>query len=165
MDVHPILVHFPIVLLLVGVVFDAIGILGNRPYFLRTGFLLFALGALAAIPAALSGDQAADTTQHIAGVAADLDWHNTLGTTTALLAVFLTLLRAHLTFRRRFAGPVRALYLAGAVGAALLVAASGYTGGRLVYDHGAGTHPVIRTLKIEPDSPARLPRSDTFQSQ
>lgn len=165
MDFHPLIIHFPIALLIVGVICDAIGILGKRDLFLSTGFLLFALGALASIPAALTGDHVADTAQHITGIADDLDWHDTLGTATTLLAVILTLIRTHLIFKKQFTSTVQYIYLIFAVGVAILVGASGYTGGRLVYDFGAGTHPVIKTLNIEPETPTRVPRSDTFQSQ
>ena len=165
MDFHPLIIHFPIALLIVGVICDIIGILGKRDLFLTIGFLLFALGAFTSIPAALSGNHAADTAQHIAGITNDLDWHDTLGTATTLLAVAITLIRVHFTFKKQFTGTIQYLYLTLAIGVAILVGASGYTGGRLVYDFGAGTHPVIKTLKIKPEAPTRVPRSDTFQSQ
>lgn len=165
MDFHPLIIHFPIALLIVGTLCDAIGILGKRDFFLRTGFLLFALGAFTSIPAALTGDYVADTAQHIEGIYDDLDWHDTLGTATTLIAVLLTLTRAHLTFKKQFVGAVQYIYLLVGIIVALLVSASGYTGGRLVYDYGAGTHPVIKTLNIKSDAPTRVPRSDTFQSQ
>jgi uncharacterized membrane protein len=165
LDFHPLLIHFPIALLIVGAICDAIGILGKRDLFLRTGFLLLVLGAFMSILAALTGDHVADTAHHIAGIYDDLDWHDTLGTATAIIAVLLTLIRTHFTFKKQFTGTVQYIYLLFAIGVAILVGASGYTGGRLVYDYGAGTHPVIKTLKIEPESPTRVPRSDTFQSQ
>lgn len=165
MDFHPLIIHFPIALLIMGVICDTIGIVGKRDLFLSIGFLLFGLGALTTIPAALTGDHVANTAQHIAGIAHDLDWHDTLGTSTALLAVTLTLVRTHLTLKKQFTGIVQYVYLMFAIGVAILVGASGYTGGRLVYDFGAGTHPVIKTLKIQPETPTRIPRSDTFQSQ
>lgn len=165
MDFHPLVIHFPIALLIVGTLFDAIGILGHRDLFLRTGYLLFTLGALTSIPAALTGDHSAQTAQHIPSIYDDLDWHDTLGTATALTAVLLTLARTHFTFKKQFTGTVQYLYLICAIGISVLVGASGYTGGRLVYDYGAGTHPVIKTLKIAPETPTRVPRNDTFQSQ
>ncbi|MBT3601959.1 MAG: DUF2231 domain-containing protein [Candidatus Latescibacteria bacterium] len=165
MDFHPLIIHFPIALLIVGTLCDAIGILGKRDFFLRTGFLLFALGAFTCILAALTGDHVADTAQHISGIYDDLDWHDTLGTATALIAVLLTLTRAHLTFKKRFTGTVQYIYLFIGIAVAILVGASGYTGGRLVYDYGAGTQPIIKTLKIQSDAPTRVPRNDTFQSQ
>jgi len=165
LDLHPFIIHFPIALLIVGVVSDTIGILGRRETFLKIGYALFSLGALASIPAALTGDHAANVAQHIPNIAADLDWHDTLGTATALTAVIITLIRTHLIFKKQFLGAVQYAYLIIAIVSAILVSASGYTGGRLVYDYGAGTQPVLKTLQITPEAPTRVPRSDTFQSQ
>ena len=104
MDIHPLIAHFPIVLLLIGVVCDAIGILNDRDFFLRAGFLLFSLGALSALPVALTGDSAAEVAQHIDDIAADLDDHDTLGTVTAFLAVALALIRTHFVLKRNLSG-------------------------------------------------------------
>ena len=112
MDIHPLIAHFPIVLLIIGVVCDAIGILNDRDFFLRAGFLLFSLGALSAIPVALTGDSAAEVAQHIDGIAADLEDHDTLGTVTAFLAVALALVRTHFVLRKKFVGIIRGVYLA-----------------------------------------------------
>jgi len=165
LDFHPLIIHFPIALLIVGVICDTIGILGKRDLFLRIGFLLFALGALTTIPAALTGNYAAETAQHIPNIYDDLDWHDTLGTATAIFAVILTLIRIHLTLKKQFTHTAQYIYLLFAILVSILVGASGYTGGHLVYNYGAGTRPIIKTLKIETQPPTRIPRSDTFQSQ
>lgn len=165
MNFHPFIVHFPIVLLIIGVICDAIGILNHRDLMLKAGYLLFSCGAIAAIPAALTGDNAADLAQHIKSITPDLDDHDTLGTVTTLLAVAITLVRTHLTFKNQFTGTIRYLYLILALATTGLVCASGYTGGHLVYHYGAGTNPVIKTLDIKPEQTKRIPRSDTFESK
>ena len=164
-DLHPLIIHFPIALLIVGVICDAIGILNHRNFMLKAGYLLFSLGAITAIPAALTGNYAADLTQNIERITSDLDDHDTLSTITTLLAVAITLIRTHLIFKNQFTGAIRHLYLMLALTIAGLICASGYTGGHLVYNYGAGTTPVIKTLKIDPEQPRRIPRSDTFESK
>ena len=161
MDIHPLIAHFPIVLLIIGVVCDAIGILNDRDFFLRAGFLLFSLGALTAIPVALTGDSAAEVAQHIDGIAADLDDHDTLGTVTAFLAVALALLRTHFVLKKKFVGFVRYVYLLFGLVTAGLVCAAGYTGGNLVYLYGAGTEPVTSQIELEKG----VPRVDKFESK
>ena len=128
MDIHPLIAHFPIVLLLIGVVCDAIGILNDRDFFVRVGFLLFSLGALSAIPVALTGDSAAEVAQHIDDIAADLDDHDTLGTVTAFLAVALVLIRTHFVLKKKFVGIVRYVYLVFGLITAGLVCAAGIYG-------------------------------------
>ena len=159
MDIHPLIAHFPIVLLLIGVVCDAIGILNDRDFFLRAGFLLFSLGALSALPVALTGDSAAEVAQHIDDIAADLDDHDTLGTVTAFLAVALVLIRTHFVLRKKFVGTVRYVYLVFSLVTAGLVCAAGYTGGHLVYHYGAGTRSVTSQIEVE----ERVPRIDRFE--
>ena len=159
MDIHPLIAHFPIVLLLIGVVCDAIGILNDRDFFIRAGFLLFSLGALSALPVALTGDSAAEVAQHIDDIAADLDDHDTLGTVTAFLAVALVLIRTHFVLRKKFVGTVRYVYLVFSLVTAGLVCAAGYTGGHLVYHYGAGTRSVTSQIEVE----ERVPRIDRFE--
>ena len=161
MDLHPLIAHFPIALLLVGVACDAIGIAMRRDFFFRTGYLLFSLGALSAIPVALTGEQAGELAQHIDRIAADLDDHDAFGTAATLLAVGLALIRTHFTLKKRFTGSIRYIYLAFALVAAGLIAAAGYTGGHLVYRYGAGTAPVTSQIKVE----KRVPQSDAFESR
>ena len=159
MDIHPLIAHFPIVLLLIGVICDAIGILNDRNFFIRAGFLLFSLGALSAIPVALTGDSAAEVAQHIDDIAADLDDHDTLGTVTTLLAVALALIRTHFVLKKKFVGIIRYAYLVFGLVTAGLVCAAGYTGGHLVYFYGAGTKPVTSQIELE----KRVPRNDVFE--
>ena len=146
MDLHPLTVHFPVALLLTGALCDAAGILFRRDLFLKLGYLLLLLGALGAIAAALTGDTAAEVARKIPGIREDLDLHDDLATAAVWLSVTLALFRTHLTFKKRFTGAFRLAYLFTALAAAALTAASGYTGGRLVYEYGAGTAPVVRTL-------------------
>ena len=161
MDIHPLIAHFPIVLLLIGVICDAIGILNDRNFFIRAGFLLFSLGAVSAIPVALplTGDSAAEVAQHIDDIAADLDDHDTLGTVTTLLAVALALIRTHFVLKKKFVGIIRYAYLVFGLVTAGLVCAAGYTGGHLVYFYGAGTKPVTSQIELE----KRVPRNDVFE--
>ena len=99
--------------------------------------------------------------QHIDGIAADLDDHDTLGTVTAFLAVALVLVRTHFVLRKKFVGFVRYVYLVFGLVTAGLVCAAGYTGGNLVYFYGAGTEPVTSQIELE----KRVPRVDRFESK
>ncbi|MDA0747070.1 MAG: DUF2231 domain-containing protein [bacterium] len=150
MNIHPLIVHFPIALLILGAICDAIGILMRRDFFLKTGHLLLAMGATAAIAAAITGENAAEVAEKIPGITEDLERHETLSTAVAWLSVALTLTRSHFVFKKRFTGTTRILYLVIAIAIAALTAASGYTGGRMVYEYGAGTVPVLNTIQNTP---------------
>ncbi len=161
MHLHPLIAHFPIVLLLVGVACDVVGMFNRRAFFFQTGYLLFALGAFSSIPVALTGDQAAELARHIDHIATDLDDHETLGTAATFLAVALVLIRAHFTAKKQFTGTIRYVYLAFALLTVGLVSAAGYTGGHLVYHYGAGTRPITSQIKAEKS----IPQIDAFESQ
>ena len=147
MNLHPLIVHFPIALLTVGALCDAVGILGRRDLFLKTGYLLLLLGTAGAAAAALTGESAAETAAKIPDIKADLEQHETLSTAAAWLSIALTLARTHLSFKKRFAGTPRLIYLFLALVLAGLINTSGYTGGHIVYTYGAGTGPVMKHLE------------------
>ena len=155
MDLHSLIVHFPIALIIAGTGFDVVGIVARADSALRTGYILLVVGAASAVAAALTGEDAAELTSRIPGITEDLTWHENLGTATAWVAVLLLLLRTRVLLKRRFVGATRGVYLLVAVGLAALAATSGYTGGRLVHRYGAGTLPVSERIQIE--SSPKLP--------
>ncbi len=157
MDFHPFIVHFPVALLTVGFFCDAFGILFRRDQLLHTGYLLLVLGAVSAIAAALTGNAAEQAAADIPGIDAALERHESISTAATWLSIALALVRTHLTVKRKFAGTVRVVYLAGVAATAVLVAVSGYTGGRMTYEYGPGIRPVVESLG--PDRP--LPGEDT----
>jgi uncharacterized membrane protein len=54
--IHPMIVHFPIALIIVGFLADLIGILLKKEFFSRTGFYLLILGTLGAVTAYITGN-------------------------------------------------------------------------------------------------------------
>lgn len=157
MDYHPFIVHFPVALLTVGFFCDAAGILFRRDHLLRTGYLLLVLGAVSAIAAAVTGDAAEDSAAGIPGIAAALEQHASISTAATWLAIGLALFRTHLTVKGKFSGNLRFVYLAGAAATAVLVAVSGYTGGRMSYEYGPGVRPVMEIHSPRNPAPGEKP--------
>lgn len=139
---HPMVVHFPIVLLILLAVTD-VGLFASGRGLLDGGgasSLSTALAALAGLAAVITfflGDMAADMAME-SGVAESLiETHETLGTVTAVVAGLWALARFGLWWRAR---PGGAGLRTGVVGVevvlAALVIATAYFGGDLVYHHG-----------------------------
>lgn len=149
MDLHSLIVHFPITLLIVGAGFDAVGVIRKVEMAARTGYILLALGALGGIAAAFTGETAAEMTSRVPGITQDLGEHEDFGTATVWIAVLLLLLRTRVMLRKRFVGATRGVYLLVAISLAALVAFTGYTGGRLVHLYGAGTASVNDRIQTE----------------
>jgi uncharacterized membrane protein len=141
-NVHPLLVHFPIALLITAAGLDVVGWVFRRNRLLRhTATLMYVLGTGAACAAYWTG-RAASQTIWLPGMAQAVvgeHWKWALRTVwffTIVTAVRLWLLRPS----RRDPGPaiVAAWVLVGLVGIGLLLE-TGDRGGRLVYQHGVGT--------------------------
>lgn len=141
---HPMFVHFPIVLILGLALFDLV-LLARRVEIgaesgaanLSTG--LAVLGGLSAIVAFIFGDMAFDVAVQAGQSVEQLDLHQELGTMTAIAVAIWGAVRG-LGRWRRVTLMVRRMALVAAVecGLALLVVATAYFGGRLVYDLGIG---------------------------
>ncbi len=144
-NLHPMVVHFPIALFLVGFALDALGWGTKRETLKRVGWVLVLLGALAAVPAVVTGLAVEETVEQqlepLPGGEAALEAHEELAIPTAAVLLGAALLRflLEIRFRRPLLG--RGLLIAylvvGLVGAGML-ALTGLRGGELVYRYGAG---------------------------
>ena len=146
-QIHPMIVHFPIVLALVALAFDLWWLARRHatpaPLIqLRTGTVLLALGAAAAVVAYFFGDMAYDIAISKGVAAATLETHEDWGTTTMAVYVASALVRLFLWWRRldeKPAGIALAVALAAVVAGMVVVTA--YFGGHLVYDLGVNVRP------------------------
>ncbi len=140
--IHPMLVHFPIVLALLALAFDAWSLTAGRhaqaPVVqLRTGTVVFALGALAAIVAFVFGDMAYDIAVEKGVAVAVLEDHEGWGTTTMIVFVAVAAVRLFLWWRGMDQKPVGVfLAVGGTAAVAVMVLVTAYFGGHLVYDLG-----------------------------
>jgi len=139
-NLHPLLIHFPIVLLILAATVDLLDALFERPAWLGVlGTSLYIAGAVAAVAAYLTGLQAAATV-FIPGMAHPLvNAHRTWALITA--TYFSVVAVARLGARRagfpRGRGGRLLLLAAGLVGI-LCLQQTAERGGRLVYEHGVG---------------------------
>ena len=141
-NIHPLLVHFPIALLISAAGLDVVAFALRRNTSLRqAATLLYVLGTGAAVAAYITG-RAASQTIWFPGMAQAVvkehwDWaFRTVWFFSIATVVRLVLLRPS----RRDPSPaiVAALALVGLVGIGLLIE-TGDRGGQLVYQHGVGT--------------------------
>src|SRR5271165_2564881 len=99
--IHPLIVHFPIVLLLIAPLFIAIGVAGkpDRSYpFLLVALILMALGTMSTFLAASSGDAAGHLLRNAPQVKGVLEKHEELAETTEVVFSALTLIFASILF-------------------------------------------------------------------
>jgi len=145
-NAHPLVIHFPIVLVIAAVAADVVDLALDRPVWLRTAATtLYVAGALSAIAAYWTGAQAAATVL-IPGMAPPLiEDHRVwaLSTVAFLLVLSMGRLGATVLGLTRARGLRAGLAAAGLV-AALLVQQTAERGARLVYEQGVGVIPGSR---------------------
>ncbi len=136
--VHPMIVHFPIALLIVGFLTDLASMFMKQDFFKQTGFYLLILGALGTVATLLSGEQAGSglAGQGVLGQA--IERHEAAAELALWLVSITALFRIALVLLKKYTGvfQIAALVLFFlSVGA---IARTGYYGGKLVYEHAAG---------------------------
>ena len=143
-NVHPMIVHFPIALLFVGVLVDLIGLAFRERAFWRGAALLFYVGgALGALAAVLTGNAAADSVFLPSEANALLTEHSDLGTYTLWLFGAYGIVRIATYFTRLDTRmSVRLGLTAVAAAGLVLVWQTGEHGSQMVYQYGVGVEAV-----------------------
>ena len=134
--IHPMVVHFPIALLITSVVFDFLAMRWRHKSFQDAGFYTLIAGLLGAAVAVLTGAMAEEVAEDKGIPESVLEIHEALGYATLLF--FIGLLALRLLMRWKLIKEIPALYLAMGVAGIMILSAAGYFGGSLVYDFGAG---------------------------
>ena len=80
MSWHPMVVHFPLVLLPLSVAVDLVGWIGRRPDWHRGAYYLLVLGVLSALTAVFSGNEAALPFRGDAELVEHIEEHEDLAT-------------------------------------------------------------------------------------
>lgn len=134
---HPLIVHFPIALLIVGFVADTIYLLYKKEVCLsKIGFYLMLAGTLGAIAAVLSGNF---FTEDMSGsVEAVRERHETFANITMYLMIVASILRVFLVYKGKAESKsglgVYLLYLIGVI----MVGYTGLLGGTMVFNYMIG---------------------------
>lgn len=135
---HPMIVHFPIALIIVGFLSDLVGALVKRQFFIAAGLYLIALGSVGTIAAYLSGNLAGDGVSEAGALGTALETHEGAATLALWTIIVLVIMRVTLELTKQMTGWKQwamAALLAVGVGT---IARTGYYGGELVYKHAAG---------------------------
>jgi uncharacterized membrane protein len=146
--IHPMLVHFPIVLFLLGAAVQFIALarrtdLSGRSCFANATLALFVLAAIAAAVTAFFGDEAFDHAVSLGFPQAPLDHHAILGYITMWFFIVYAAFYLFAWWRqvRLAGGRGWLLFIASLVGVALVLVTA-YFGGDLVYRIGVNVAPV-----------------------
>jgi uncharacterized membrane protein len=164
---HPALVHFPIVLLLLGAIV-AVGAAVLRRWNLPlTAAILLGAGAIGSIVAVQTGEREGELVEGTPALETALDQHESWAERTRLVGTAAALFAAAAVATSRWRLAARGLGLATAataLAAGFCVAATGHYGGQLVYRHGAGVNPAptapASAITDQPPAIGAVPRQD-----
>lgn len=139
-NLHPLVIHFPIALLIVAAVADLVENVARRPAWLATAVTaLYVLGVAGAVVACVSGQQAADTVLMSGMAHSIVAAHRTWALATTFYFGGLVVVRLALAVKSTPPGrTLRILMLAAAVAGVAGLQQTAERGGRLVYEHGVG---------------------------
>ena len=135
-SLHPLVVHFPIALLLTALLTDLLAVALKRPSLHPIALWNLGLGTAGAAVAVLTGLQAEDIGKHSFEIWQVIERHKRLGIITLILGVGLLAWR--LSRRDRLTPRARWMTIAVMLIMALTVTFGARLGGRLVYEFGVG---------------------------
>lgn len=135
---HPMIVHFPIALLIIGFLSDLTGLITKKKFFSTAGFYLLILGAAGVIAAYLSGNLAGDGVTEAGSLGQALETHEEAATLTLWLVAAAAVVRIGLVMLKKYSGVLKGVAFALLLLGVASVARTGYYGGELVFKHAAG---------------------------
>ncbi len=151
---HPQITHAPIVLLIVGLLFEIVGRLTDLDWWRKAAFVLLALGVLGAGAALLSGGPAGDAAEDHGVPGAVVDAHERAADLTFYLGIAALVLRAAAAVSRRARAAAASLALVLWIATAVMVGVTGHRGGKLVFDYGAAVRVKGRFVSAPAKTPA-----------
>ncbi len=156
-NIHPLIIHFPIVLLMIYPILEALRLRYKDSVVLGKGALWFlSIGVLSLIFSYLSGEQAIETVQLRGGAVPIATEHEFWARNTLIFYSLWLVLYLFGIWKRisLLSNALTALFM-GLIGVALLVMTSDL-GGRLVYEYGVGTKQVDKLNEQIDDLQRRL---------
>ena len=133
---HPVLVHFPIALLMAALLVEALALLLRKPALHVGSLWTLGLGALGALAAVFSGRQAMAVAKHSMEIYRIMKLHERLG--YGVLALMVLIAGCRLLMRDRISRRMRWLLWLVLAAACGVMAFGAHLGGRMVYEFGVG---------------------------
>ena len=130
---HPMIVHFPIALVVVGFLADTISIFIKKELCLsKVGFYLMVLGTLGAIAAVITGSF---FTQKVEGAALPLkETHELFANITMYILIAASAIRVFLVAKKKENNSLKWVVYFLFLCAVITITITGYKGGSIVYD-------------------------------
>ena len=143
-NIHPLIVHFPIALIIVVFILDLLGALSRQKSLVSAANILSIFAALGAVAAVVTGLIAEESVWHTDEAHELIELHETIGF-AVLGAALISLIFRPAIKKKKSKNSLLWVAVIISLAAAILVGYEGYLGGEMVYRHGAG----VEKAKIE----------------
>lgn len=149
---HPEIVHFPIALFVVYVLFEALGTVTKKDVYSKAAQIILVLGVLGAFFAVLTGNQAFTAYQNWDETTKALfNEHRTFANITVWYFTILLVFGTYMIIKKKFSPVYKYLILLCAVIGIIFVYETAEYGGQLVYKYGIGIEKTINnTTNVKP---------------
>ena len=141
-NIHPLIVQFPIVLLILAFISEFYGRIRNDRYFLRTGKYGILLGTVSLGAAVLSGWIAHKTVPHTESSYQFIEQHQMMGFIALAIFIGLLLYRFLVLEKPDASRSKWIIFLILNLIGVLLMSYGAHLGGNLVFEHGIGVKSV-----------------------
>jgi len=135
-QLHPFAIHFPIALLLVALATEVVWLWKKQEFWRDMAFWLLLFGTAGTFLAAITGGWAEDALNMGHELHEKVEQHETIGYILAWL--YAALLVWKILRRKAMGASENRTFLGAMLVASILLLYSGFLGGKLVYEYGAG---------------------------
>ncbi len=149
-SLHPIAVHFAVALFATSIIFEFIGFVTRSIAFKKAAWINMIFAGAAILAAVLTGFSAEDSVIQTNEVHELMEIHETLGVIIAGIAAIMLTWRVF--NQRPLSRTQTGMYLVIGFICLGLIIATGYYGGKMVYEHGVGVKPVMKQIIEERES-------------
>ncbi len=136
--IHPMIVHFPIALLIFGFLADLISVVFKKAFFGKAGLYLLIFGTLGVIAAYFSGNIAGDGLTEAGPLKNAIEFHQNTALISLWIMVLTSFVRIGFIMMKKYEGAFKWAALLLFFAGVLSIARTGYYGGELVFKHAAG---------------------------
>ena len=139
-DLHPVVVHFPVALLVTYSFLEIIGIVFNKKLFTQSAYILLIIGIIGVFISVLTGNQAFEDYQYWNKASSNIfNSHQFYANITIWFFVFVTVFRTFLVVKKKFNGVIKYLFILFAVIGIFFIYKTAEYGGELINKFGVGT--------------------------
>ena len=143
-ELHPRIVHFPVVLFILYFFLEVSSILLKKNYLSKSAYIILIAGIVTAVAAVLTGNQAHEAAKTILKEKNNLltgliEQHEQNATITLWYFCGVLILRTYLILKKKFDNNWKYIFIPIGLAGCYLIYITGIHGGELVFKYGIGT--------------------------